>query len=326
MAGLTTSAYRRHLKAHGAGLVTTEMVSAYGLVHGNVRTGRVPRLRRGGAAHRPCSSSATRPRSWPGRPSWSLSREPRPDLLDINMGCPGAQGGEDRRRRGAAGATRTGRPRWPRPWWRWPRSLGVPVTVKLRSGLDEDRHRRGGAVRGLEEAGVAALAVHPRAAAQYYRGKADHRVTAAVVAGGRHPGDGLGRRHLAGGCPPRLGRDRGGGGDGGPRGGGQPLAGGRAARGRRRRPRPPLAVVVADLRALLAAASVRGHGAAARWMRKLWAGTCGRRGCRRLSIERPRRRCARRRALAALGAGCRTPRPGGRSPARPQGSAGSDAC
>ena len=38
MAGLTTSAYRRHLKTHGAGLVTTEMVSAYGLLHGNRRT------------------------------------------------------------------------------------------------------------------------------------------------------------------------------------------------------------------------------------------------------------------------------------------------
>ena len=31
-------AYRRHLKTHGAGLVTTEMVSAYGLLHGNRRT------------------------------------------------------------------------------------------------------------------------------------------------------------------------------------------------------------------------------------------------------------------------------------------------
>ena len=39
MAGLTNSAYRRHLKAHGAGLVTTEMVSAYGLAYRNVRTG-----------------------------------------------------------------------------------------------------------------------------------------------------------------------------------------------------------------------------------------------------------------------------------------------
>jgi tRNA-dihydrouridine synthase B len=38
MAGLTNSAYRRHLKAHGAGMVTTEMVSAHGLLYGNVRT------------------------------------------------------------------------------------------------------------------------------------------------------------------------------------------------------------------------------------------------------------------------------------------------
>ena len=50
MAGLTTGAYRRHLKAHGAGLVMTEMVSAYGLIYKNVRTGELSGLRRRGAA------------------------------------------------------------------------------------------------------------------------------------------------------------------------------------------------------------------------------------------------------------------------------------
>ena len=39
MAGLTIGAYRRHMKTHGVGLVTTEMVSAHGLLHHNVRTG-----------------------------------------------------------------------------------------------------------------------------------------------------------------------------------------------------------------------------------------------------------------------------------------------
>ena len=38
MAGLSCSAYRRHLKGHGVGLVTTEMVGAYGLTDRNVRT------------------------------------------------------------------------------------------------------------------------------------------------------------------------------------------------------------------------------------------------------------------------------------------------
>ena len=38
MAGLTISAYRRHLKSHGVGMVVTEMVSARGLMHHNART------------------------------------------------------------------------------------------------------------------------------------------------------------------------------------------------------------------------------------------------------------------------------------------------
>ena len=88
MAGLTTSAYRRHLKQHGAGLVTTEMVSAYGLLHGNRRTDDYLRFDRGGTAHRrpafrrhsrrdgPCRSARPAPGTRPGArpfPTCSIS-------------------------------------------------------------------------------------------------------------------------------------------------------------------------------------------------------------------------------------------------------------
>ena len=59
---------------------------------------------------------------------------------------------------------------------------GVPVTVKIRSGLREgDELGRRTAPR-LVAAGAAAVCVHPRTAAQLYRGRADHAVTFALAA------------------------------------------------------------------------------------------------------------------------------------------------
>jgi tRNA-dihydrouridine synthase len=59
---------------------------------------------------------------------------------------------------------------------------GLPVTVKLRSGVELEAPVAVELAQRLEqEAGVAALAVHPRAASQFYTGHADHEITAAVV-------------------------------------------------------------------------------------------------------------------------------------------------
>ena len=143
MAGLTSSAYRLHLKAHGAGLVTTEMVSAYGLVHGNKRTddylwfeqeerpiavqlfGDTPEI----MAH---AARLVLER----RPEGGAAAAPVPDLLDINMGCPvrkvfrtgaGSALLADPERAVAMAAAVV----------KAASEYGVPVTVKLRSGVQE---------------------------------------------------------------------------------------------------------------------------------------------------------------------------------------------
>ena len=182
MAGLTTCAYRRHLKAHGAGLVITEMVSAYGLIHGNGRTADYLRF---AEEERPIAvqlfgdtpevmAAGGRGRAVAG------TRGVLPTCIDINMGCPvrkvvrtGAGsallGDPERAVAVAAAVVRVaGR-------------AGVPVTVKLRSGLRTGERTAVELAPRLEEVGVAALGVHPRAASQYYHGNADHTVTAAVV-------------------------------------------------------------------------------------------------------------------------------------------------
>ncbi len=103
-----------------------------------------------------------------------------PDLLDINMGCP-----VRKVMRTGAGAALLGDP---------DRAVavaaavveaagehGVPVTVKMRSGLQEGERTAVELASRLERVGVAAIGVHPRAAVQHYRGQADHTVTAEVV-------------------------------------------------------------------------------------------------------------------------------------------------
>ncbi len=192
MAGLTTSAYRRHLKTHGAGLVTTEMVSAYGLVHGNRRTvdylrfaeeerpvavqlfGDTPEVMARAAR---LVLQGDRTAGHPGDPG---GRRAIPDILDINMGCPvrkvlkagaGSALLADPGRAVAVAAAVV----------QVATAFRVPVTVKLRSGVQDGDRTAVDLGRRLEEAGVAALGIHPRATCQHYRGEPDHAVTEALV-------------------------------------------------------------------------------------------------------------------------------------------------
>ncbi|MFH0915999.1 MAG: tRNA-dihydrouridine synthase [bacterium] len=267
MAGLTTSAYRRHLRGHGAGLVTTEMVSAYGILHHNARTGEYLDL---AEEERPVAVQlfGEKPEVMARAAELVLSRAVAPDILDINMGCP-----VRKVVRTGAGAALLGEP---------DRAVavaaavvgvagqvGVPVTVKLRSGLTEGDRTAVDLARRLEAAGVQGLGVHPRAASQYYRGLADHTITTAVVEAVAVPvmasGDvtsvvsTLAMWRVTGAAAVMAARGV----------AGDPWLVG-ALLSEVTAERPPLPVVVDDLRALLRlVVAERGPERAARWMRKL---------------------------------------------------------
>ncbi|MCE5254341.1 MAG: tRNA-dihydrouridine synthase family protein, partial [Actinomycetia bacterium] len=179
MAGLTSGAYRRHLKAHGVGLVTTEMVSAYGLVYGNVRTAEYLRFV---PEERPLAVQlfGDTVDIMVRAAEVVLSRSMVPDILDINMGCPvrkvmktgaGAALLDDAEKAVAIAGAVAG----------VAAQAGAPVMVKIRSGVRPGERVAVELAPRLEQAGVQGLGVHPRAAAEHYRGKADHTVTAAVV-------------------------------------------------------------------------------------------------------------------------------------------------
>ena len=180
MAGMTTSAFRRRAKAYGAGLVVTEMVSVYGLVYGDRRTRDYLQFC---DEERPLALQlfGADPEAVARAVSVVLETDRLPDLIDLNMGCPvrkvmktgaGAALLADPARAQAVAAAAV----------RAAAAAGIPVTAKIRSGLEPGAEVAVEVARRLEHVGVAAIGVHPRAASQFYRGRADHALTRAVTA------------------------------------------------------------------------------------------------------------------------------------------------
>jgi len=267
MAGITNSAYRRHMKTHGVGLVYTEMVSAYGLVYHNSRTQAYLDFEQ---EERPIAVQlfADSPEILAQATELVLARSSRPDLIDLNMACP-----MRKVVRTGAGAALMADPeravRAAEAVVKVAAEYRVPVTVKVRSGLRVGDGLILSLAPRLEQAGVAALAVHPRAAEQFYQGRADHRVTAQVVQTLQVPVIASGDINEAT-AARRVVEETG--------AAAVMVARGAAGNpwlvetllGRRDGSRPPLSLIVSDLRILLGRASaLMGAGRAARWIRNL---------------------------------------------------------
>ena len=170
MAGVTNRAFRRLCREHGAGLYVAEMVTSRALVEKTPESLRIIR-------HDPDE----RPRSVQvygvdpatvGAAVRMLAAEDRADHVDLNFGCPVPKV----TRRGGGAVL---------PWKRdlfaaivraavaAAAPYGVPVTVKMRKGIDEDHLTYVEAGLTAQDAGVAAVALHGRTAADYYSGTAD---------------------------------------------------------------------------------------------------------------------------------------------------------
>jgi len=175
MAGVTNAAFRRLCRAHGAGLYVSEMVSARGLLQDDATTTKLASF----ADDEPVRSLqlyGTDP-VVVGAAVERMVREQGVDHVDLNMGCPSPKV----TRRGG-GAAVTVRPRLVGAIVAAAvRSAGaVPVTVKMRTGVDDRTLTYLDAARAAEDAGVAAVALHARTAEQLYSGRADWPAIAAL--------------------------------------------------------------------------------------------------------------------------------------------------
>jgi nifR3 family TIM-barrel protein len=189
LAGIGNWFVRLQAKRYGAGMAVSEMVSSHAIHHRNEKTCNEmlridPRERDGGPVA--IQLFGEDPDTMRSAAAYVVAAGA--DAIDINMGCPvpkvrktgaGAELLADPDRAvavaratvdGAAQAALRGG------------SAGVPVTVKLRSGL------RSGESSGFElahrlvgEAGVAAIGFHPRSAAVHHKGLPDYALAARLV-------------------------------------------------------------------------------------------------------------------------------------------------
>jgi len=174
MAGVSVQAFRRQGRRYGAGLVCSEMVSCAGLQHGHERTLGYLRI---APDERPLAVQIFGSEPAVMAEAARMVEDAGADLVDINFGCPvkkvtktgaGATMLEDPARASAVVAAVAG-------------AVSVPVTVKMRRGLQNGSRACLELGPRLVEAGASSLTLHPRSARQMYTGEADHSLTAEMV-------------------------------------------------------------------------------------------------------------------------------------------------
>jgi tRNA-dihydrouridine synthase B len=178
LAGIGNWFVRLQAKRHGAGLAVSEMISSFGLHHRNERTLR--ELLRIHPDEHPLSVQLFGHDPEVMRSGAAIAVEAGADLIDINMGCP-----VRKVRKTGAGAELLADPELALALARGAidGAGGRPVTVKIRSGLQAgDRSGYELAIRLVEEAGVAAIGFHPRAATVGHKGQPDYALTRELVA------------------------------------------------------------------------------------------------------------------------------------------------
>jgi nifR3 family TIM-barrel protein len=180
LAGIGNWFVRLQAKRFGAGLTVSEMISSFAIHHRNEKTMR--------------DLLVIHPdeREYPGpiafqlfgqdpevmRSAAATAAEHGADIIDLNMGCP-----VPKVMKNGAGAALISDPAVAVEIARAAgEGSGLPVTVKLRSGQkngEADGYQL--ALRLVDEAGVAAIAFHPRSAQVKHKGSPDYELAAKLV-------------------------------------------------------------------------------------------------------------------------------------------------
>ncbi|WP_394289442.1 tRNA dihydrouridine synthase DusB [Microbacterium sp.] len=168
MAGITNTAFRRLCREYGAGLYVSEMITTRALVERNATTMRLIRHHES-ETPRSIQLYGVDPTTVEAAVRMIVA-EDHADHIDLNFGCPVPK--VTRKGGGSALPWKTGlfREIVERAA---KASEHIPLTVKMRKGIDDDHLTYLDAGRIAEDAGVAAVALHARTAAEFYSGTAD---------------------------------------------------------------------------------------------------------------------------------------------------------
>lgn len=171
MAGICNSAYRRIIKEMGCGLIYAEMVSDKAITYGSKKTIDMLYMT---DMERPIAQQifGSDKDSFVTAAKYIYDNM-HPDIIDINMGCPVPK---------VALRAQAGSALLKDPIKVFDivssvvKAVPVPVTVKIRSGWDQNHINAVEIAKVVEQAGAKAIAVHGRTRSQGYSGKADWNI------------------------------------------------------------------------------------------------------------------------------------------------------
>ena len=170
MAGITNAAFRRLCREQGAGLFVSEMVTARALIERREETFRL--IKPGvGESPRSIQLYAVDPTVL-GKAVDLLGSEDLADHIDLNFGCPVPKV----TRRGGGAALPFKRKLFSAIVDAAVKSAskyGIPVTVKMRVGINSDHQTFLESAKSAADLGVTWVALHARTAAQLYEGRSD---------------------------------------------------------------------------------------------------------------------------------------------------------
>ncbi|MEA3286238.1 MAG: tRNA dihydrouridine synthase DusB [Candidatus Marinimicrobia bacterium] len=167
MAGITGHPFRVLCKEQGAGVVYTEFVSANGIIRENRKTLDMMKFKESerpigvqifGESPEILAKSAT-----------YIAETVKPDLIDLNFGCPVPKV----TKRGGGSAILKDLPLMDDVARAVVEAVSIPVTAKIRAGWNSGCIIAPTAAAALQDAGIAAITLHPRTTKQLYTGEAD---------------------------------------------------------------------------------------------------------------------------------------------------------
>lgn len=171
MAGFSNTSFRKIIKEMGAGLIFAEMVSDKAIFYESEKTLSMLKMEE---CERPIAQqifgsdvdsfviAAKR-----------IEKEMHPDIIDINMGCPVPKVAL----KNQSGSALLKNPeKIKKIVTSVVAAVSVPVTVKIRSGWDQDSINAVEVAKIIEESGASAITIHARTRSQGYSGMADWNI------------------------------------------------------------------------------------------------------------------------------------------------------
>lgn len=172
MAGIADRAFRELCTQFGAAYTVTEMVSSKGLTMGDKKSGELLTI----GSERPCGAQIFGDDPQIMAQAAVKCLEYKPDILDINMGCPAPKVAMN-----GGGASLMKKPQLAYEITKAVvEAVDIPVTVKIRKGWDDDNINAVEMALLAQKAGASAVAVHGRTRQQMYSGTVDYDIIAEV--------------------------------------------------------------------------------------------------------------------------------------------------